>query len=640
MKSILLCICITLSSLFFAQEFKFGDISVDQLQETKNSLDPEAEAAILYSYNRSYFPATYNEYEREIFVRIKIYDKDKADDYLTTIIPYYSSDGSSREVLSGLKAVTYNLEGGKVVETKVEKQNMFTEEKNKNVKLQKFTFPNVKNGSIIEFKYSITSPFFFNIPVEHFQYDIPLIWADYQFEHPDFLNYFTDEQGEIAPTARQTTAKTWDSRFKAEVKKFTYKNVPARKSEDFVLNPNNLKPSIRYELTSINFPGQMIRNFSSSWPVIFNDLMDSEHFGKEINNTKAVDEIVPTIINGQTTVKEKVTALLSYVQNNIKWNDYVSKYTDKGIKSALKDKEGNSADINLTLYSMLKSAGIDAYPVVLSTLYNGIINHANPSQMKLNYVIVAYYDNNELHLLDATSKYASIDQLPLRALNDRGFMMKNGAFAEIPLVNKTASRSVTSIKAKINDGVITGDYSNMKTNFLALNRIEDYEEDKEEYVKDLNDEFTQPLENVAIVNDNGNFKTNYTFKYNEDVEVLDDKIIFNPMMYLKTEKQDFSSTTRTYYIEFGTALNQIQKITFEIPEGYMIEAPLKSQPVSLPDKIVEYNYTFSQTEKTFSISTSLKINAAVFPAVYYDAFKELWKYMIEAENQFIVLKKK
>jgi hypothetical protein len=86
------------------------------------------------------------DYEMEIKVvdRVKIYNKDKADDFLNQEIGLYESEGGREEKISNLKAYTYNLENDKMVATKVEKDSKFKSTENKRYNIIKFAFPNVK----------------------------------------------------------------------------------------------------------------------------------------------------------------------------------------------------------------------------------------------------------------------------------------------------------------------------------------------------------------------------------------------------------------------------------------------------------------------------------------------------------------
>jgi hypothetical protein len=73
------------------------------------------------------------------FYRVKIYDKDKAEDWLNLEIPLYQS-GSDQETISKVKAFTYNLENGTSVATKVDKSSKYKSKESKYVPLQNLHF--------------------------------------------------------------------------------------------------------------------------------------------------------------------------------------------------------------------------------------------------------------------------------------------------------------------------------------------------------------------------------------------------------------------------------------------------------------------------------------------------------------------
>src|SRR3990167_6851576 len=160
MKKCLLIIIVFYVQISIAQDYKFGKVSKEELQQTADPEFPEADAAILYrnqSIKFNYVQGKGFIQENEIYERIKIYNKEGFD-YATKMISLYTnSEGSNSndQMLKGLKAVTYNLEGDKILEDKLKKEGIFEENSNKYWKTTKFTMPNIKEGCIIEFEYTI-----------------------------------------------------------------------------------------------------------------------------------------------------------------------------------------------------------------------------------------------------------------------------------------------------------------------------------------------------------------------------------------------------------------------------------------------------------------------------------------------------
>lgn len=160
-------------------KIKFGKISPEDFVPTSFEKDTAAHAVIIADIGSSEFQANRDDLELLFrkFKRIKVVDKNGYD-VATVEIPLYVS-GQSEEKLLNLKAVAYNLEDGKVVETKLESKGVFTDKYDKNHIVKKFTIPAVKEGTIIEYTYSVTSPFYFNLQPWNFQDEYPCLLSEY-----------------------------------------------------------------------------------------------------------------------------------------------------------------------------------------------------------------------------------------------------------------------------------------------------------------------------------------------------------------------------------------------------------------------------------------------------------------------------
>ncbi len=99
---------------------------------------------------------------------------------------------------------------------------------------------------------------------------------------------------------------------------------------------------------------------------------------------------------------------------------------------------------------MLQSAGFKARPVLVSTRSNGVAFFPNKSAY--NYVIVAVEEGNNVILLDASDKYSLPNQIPFRALNWFGRLIReNGSSETVDLMYKTISKENISLTYKIDE---------------------------------------------------------------------------------------------------------------------------------------------------------------------------------------------
>ena len=166
MKSIILPILFLYPFVSFCQKppIKFGDVSMDELKMTVYPKDSSVEAVVLVDFAESRLDYSQSQGSFQVLFertrRVKILTKEGLD-WGNFNIPLYHNN-SDEEKVTGLKAVTYNLENGKIVETKSKSESIIKEKYDENLNFIKVTWPNVKVGSVLEITYKVTSDFVFN----------------------------------------------------------------------------------------------------------------------------------------------------------------------------------------------------------------------------------------------------------------------------------------------------------------------------------------------------------------------------------------------------------------------------------------------------------------------------------------------
>ncbi|MEO6949311.1 MAG: DUF3857 domain-containing protein, partial [Ginsengibacter sp.] len=194
MRTILFSIIIFLSVSVVAQKKspfeKFGDINTSDLNKKTYNLDTSADAVVLSDIGNVSIIGVDGWFslvtKRHTVIHIL---KKKGYDLANVKLSLYK-EGDDEERVKSLRGVTYNLENGKLVSTKLEKSGQFKEKLDKNSQLLKFTLPKVKEGSIIEYDYELTSPFITVPDSWYFQrLDAPVLWSEYSFGSPGFFGY-------------------------------------------------------------------------------------------------------------------------------------------------------------------------------------------------------------------------------------------------------------------------------------------------------------------------------------------------------------------------------------------------------------------------------------------------------------------
>jgi len=644
-KNITTVLLLLFAALCTAQDYKFGKVSLDEVKETVYDKDSSASAVFLYKNRKSYYrivPSGGIKLVTEVHERVKIYNKSGMD-YATKTYSLYK-DGSKRENLTGLKGYTYNQDNGKLVETKLGKDGIFKSEFSENFNEVKFTMPQAKKGSVLEYKYTITSPYYQYIDEFVFQEDIPTKKLDATMSIYGIFGFGLVQKGFLPIVPRKEVLNDAASGFKVIKNHFTMEHVPALKQENYVSNIDNYRSGVKFELKSVSIPGGDTENFATNWENVSKTIYKSKSFKTLMEQEGYYKDDLEVVLADLNTSMEKMNAIFSFVKSKVKWNEKRGVYA-KNLRKAYKDGVGNAPDINLMLISMLRYAKIDASPVLVSTRQHGI--PLFPTLQGFNYVVAAAKINNQHYLLDATSPYTTPGILPMRALNWQGRLIKNEEVSNfLPLVpKKRASENINMNVTLSDDGTIEGKCREVYTNHNAMAVRDSYNSvNEEEYIEKLTERRDDlEISNFKISNNrelNKSLMETYEF-YKEDVaETINDKLYFTPLFHMVVDENPFKSEKREYPIDFGYPWRDKFLINISIPEGYEIESIPESLSMSLPQDAGKFRYNIAaDAGGMLRVSVETSMNYSALPAEFYPSLKEFYRKLVEKHTERVVLKK-
>ncbi|MGM8361430.1 DUF3857 domain-containing protein [Flavobacterium sp. ARAG 55.4] len=645
-----------------AQDFRLGKVSIGELKEKIHPKDSSAVGAILFKRGRTYFNYDIKKgfyVNHEIQIRIKIYKKEGLD-WANFEIPYYVGyQNLSDEMVRFSDGVTYNIENGSIVKTKLNNEGTFKDNVNENWKKATITMPNVKVGSVIELKYIIISENLTKFPVFQIQYPIPANHVEYCSEIPEYFIYKPLLTGYVkvkSDSKMEYASQTYDNEYK-QTSSFSYKqikstfdvdDVPPLLKENYVDNINNYKSSLQYELETTRYPNQPVKDYSQTWDGVARTIYADKTFGKELQERLYLIEDLKRIINNQDKTisdSEKTNIVFQFIQNKMNWNGKYGYYTDKGVKQAYLDRTGNVAEINFNLINMLNLAGITANPVLLSTVEHGI--PVFPNRTVFNYVVAAVEVNGERILLDAANKYTTNNVLPLYALNWNGRLIRQDETSEeIKLIPDKPSKEFFNLIVSVaDDGSISGKYLVQKTDYEALVfREREANMKSENYLEKKENEFNGiSISDYSVENKDINLSKavveKFTFATNNHCEVIGGKMYINPMLFFTIDKNPFVQEKRKMPVYFGYPRQEKYNLNFKIPEGYEVESIPKQLKMATEDKSLIFSVNSVVNGDNIQIAVSKEINIGIAAADLYEGLKSFYQKMIEMQHEKIVLKR-
>ena len=673
----LLFLCLQ-SNLLLAQDklnIKFGKVKPEDFNITSTLIDSSTNAVVVADAGKSEFIANTSELTFSLVFtekkRIKIINKNGFD-AATVIIPLYVGDNGKSEKLDYLNAYTYNIENGKVIETKVAKSSVFAEKHSKNWIYNKFTFPALKEGSIIEYSYEVKSDFFFNLQPWTFQGEYPVLWSQYEAAIPEFYKYVILSQGyqpffinkldktpqsfsfververEIGRGAPPSNSGLNSFKIDGMIDYHTWvmKNVPVLKEEAFTTTLRNSVAKMEFQLNQVVFPNSMPKNYMDSWEKVASDLMLDDEFGVPIDRgNNWLDKDVNDIVSKATTQMGRAQKIFEYVRDNFTCRENNRIYLTAGLKDVFKNKNGSGADINMLLIAMLKNQKIESNPVILSTREHGFAHELYPLINRYNYVIAKVIIDNTLFYLDATAPQLEFGALPSNVYNGQAREITKDLAAPIYFIADSLREygTTTVYISKIDNSGVEGSFTHNYGIYESLKL-------RQKVAKTLTDDVRKALqleypEEITIANlqidslklldKPVGLKFDLKFKSFEN----DDIVYLNPMLSEAITKNPFVAADRFYPVEMPYTIHDIYNFTMEVPKGYKVDELPKSVRVNLNGNDGMFEYLISSDKEYIQFRCKLLLSKATYVNEDYQFLRDFYALVVKKETEQIVFKK-
>ena len=640
------------SAAIFAQKDmpSYGKIEKADLQLQECEYDKDAEAYKLLDYGDVRYVRGKHlfQIQAERRVRIKIL-KDKGLDNANIKIKYYSQ--SNYETINDIAGVTYNLDdAGNVVTTKLEKSAIYRKPVTSKVSEVAFTLPDVKVGSVIEYKYTDSKESYASLDDWYFQDDIPTRMSVYKILVPSIFKFVNQvmayQKVEQSSSTRHESMPLPQGiiNYDSEEKTYIVKNVPALRDEPYMSAAKDYLQRVIFQLSQIVYGSGEVEEVMSTWPKLTTELLQNEDFGlqlkKNIPHTKGLDDSLKMV----KTDYEKMMVIHDYVRRNMNWNGGESIYTENGIKAAWDKKSGRNGEINLILINLLKDAGLKAYPLLVSTKDNGFVNTYYPFLDQFNNTLACVYIGEKRYILNAADKYNPAWLIPYDVVNSEGFVVDNEKGGWIYLEDpKDIYENVVFIYSEVTpEGIMKGEATVTSGGYCKNPRVKKWKEDKTAFKEYFTKSFTgMKIDDIEVQNDDvDSLPLQQKVKFSMPLNASGDYQYFSVNLFQGLETNPFIAEERYTDVDYG--YNQSYKIIGKIfiPDGYEFEELPKNMKMIMPDTSI----VLSRMMQTDGTSIDLKVTVDFLKPFYaadmYPYFQEFYKKLFATLNEQVVIKKK
>ncbi|MCG8329354.1 MAG: DUF3857 domain-containing protein [Chitinophagales bacterium] len=641
---------------------KWGKVATSDLTMTVYEQDTSAAALVLTDYGVLKFDFTRGPAKHVMtrHTRIKIFDR-KGYDHSDISIIYHNSDE-----IKNIKAQIHTPDGNSF---DVKKGDIFEKPLNDNWNQVSFTFPQLTEGAIIEYKYTVDSRGIFTLPTWQFQTDIPILHSELRLSIPEWYDYIIINQGRklnkssivertdnlLVPTynAPGSTGIIDVSNQMVSTQVFEHqyimKDMPAFKAEAFMTTEDDYLAGMKFQLRSIKFPKQAAQPILSDWYIVAKDLSTSEYFGLQYTQRrrykKILESLAPVMEQGDSN-EEKFLLAFQQLNNEMQWNGYYSVGSHQNLNEHYEKKSANSGTLNLMLLALCNELGLEAYPLLLSTRDNGKMVEIYPILEQFNHTIAAVNINGNLLLFDLGNPNRPLGLPRKVSLNGKAWLPSpnNPQWVDI---NTPPSKSTEMFNYTFTaDGEINFTLKGKYEGYSAVSLFEKFQNNAsgssiiKEWYKSFPGLDVKDVKLTGTSSDSEPLILEFSGDLTDAAQTIGDFIYVNPCMNPFFPENPLKLEERSYPVNIPYPIHQQSLVFITKPEGYQLEETPESIRINLPNGGGKFEYLINDVGTQLSVIMKMEINQLIYPPEEYKTIKNFFSLIIEKQNEQLVFSKK
>jgi len=648
LPALVLCLLLAPFHPLFAQKSPqaYGQVDKADLLLSNCSFDPNAAAMVLFDVGMANCYVDPNSYsydnlvtsDFEHHVRIKILS-DKGLDKANVKIRYYA--GNNIEDVKNMSAQTFNLDAaGNIVITKLGSDQVFRNKINNRYAEVVFVFPNVKVGSVIEYKYKKTAKSLHALDKWYFQEDIPVKYSSYVIDYPNLLDISVINK---RTTDLVTKVKAGDLR---TVKTYTLENIKALREEPYMTCKDDYLFQVDPLVLAVLTPGER-KSMLKTWKEVITMLLEDEDFGLQLKRNIPRTSDLELLLSGLGDPYKKMNIIYDYVKQNMQWDQKDGLWALNGVRAAWKDKKGNAGEINLILVNLLRDAGLDAYPILVSTRGNGRVQTSVADIEQFNKVLAYVTIGDQHYVLDGTSSNTPVNMIPYDVLYTEGLVIGKIDKADWGwkfLWNEAQQfNDDILLYADIDEaGNINGEATITSKDYARLEKMNHLQKGKRAYQSRLeSDNSGYTVDSLSTENEKtDSLPLVQHFKYQGKASTSGAYHYFSINQFSGMEKNPFVDDERFSDIFFGS--NQRYRISaiINIPEGYVFDELPKNVRMITQDTSISFTRQARANENTLTATINISFARPFYAPENYPEFYEFYKKLFTFLKEQFVFRKK
>jgi hypothetical protein len=369
--------------------------------------------------------------------------------------------------------------------------------------------------------------------------------------------------------------------------------------------------------------------------------MSEKTYGSQLDKGIKIDEVKALIAN-ESTATGKLKAIYEFVKKNIAWTGIDSKYAADGIKTVWDKKKGTSGELNLLLANLLKSASIEAYPILAAERDFGKIDTTYPFIDRFNKTVVMAIADGRQYVLDATQENCPIGLTPYPLLGTSAFLVDKKNFNLIRIAGGSKSyKKLITINGEMDaKGQLNAETKVQNYDYARQSALDEIKSNRGRFISN---NFEKPYEGLSIDSflimplENDVMPLEQTVRFKQQLNQTSGYTFLNPNYFTGLEKNPFISSVRFTNINFGYPYDILVQETIKIPAGIKIELP-EDKLIRSDDKTIEAAKQVRFENGEIKVTIRFVQTATLVRVENYIYIKDLYKRMTDMLNEPIAIK--
>src|SRR5690606_14029149 len=134
-------------------------------------------------------------------------------------------------------------------------------------------------------------------------------------------------------------------------------------------------------------------------------------------------------------------------------------------------------------------------------------------------------------------------------------------------------------------------------------------------------------------------RQSFAFDLQDEVEVISDRVYFQPLFFEAMDENPFKAEERQYPISFNFPSKKEMTVNIMVPPGYEVETLPESLIVELNGGAGSFKYLVHQNGQFLRVNTVIDMSTAFYLSTDYQALKDFYGTIVDKQTEAIVLKK-